>query len=420
MGRREDRYFDDILKGEPLSLEAAADVDAAAPGFGSITSFGSTIGQNDGVVKRRKRQKRRKRKQKLPPVEQVLARPRDFYKDVQSWPSDFHWAILRHCRSQVTSNPLSGLELLPQVSGLLGELDDRCITTQIKCCYATAHRLSERLDLAEKIFVEALSMTSECWACDADLNKRLSAVLRDQKRFAEALARLDRSIEIYQSHHDPGHDLDKNGLGISLSDRGTVLFEMGQVAEAIEVISRALKVIDPRVSPKWHNTATFNLAVGLAHSKRSDHFALAASHLSSRLSSYGRQRKASQERGKFYWLMGKLVFRLGSTRRGIELVRRGRADLLEIKMPQAFMAATSDLARMDASVNEVLELMLDLTEKTDSGVRFKDWIPEAFCGLAKDIIQACRSDKRAKNLEALLVELRQRTGGDRIMPCLVD
>ncbi len=416
MGQKEDRYLDDILKGDPLSPEEAEKLlskggDETPSGFGSITSFGSTIGKMDGVVKRRKRQRRRKRRKKLPPIEQVLARPQDFHKEAPAWPSDFHWDILRYCRNQVASNPLLGLELLPKASDLLGVLDDLCIKTQIDCCYATAHRLSDRLDLAEKIFVEALSLTSECWACEADLNKRLAAVLIYQKRFLEALERLDHSIELYHSRRDSGHDLDRNGLGSAMALRGAAFFESGQLAEAVGETSKALKVIDPRISPKWHNYVTFNLAAFLAHSKRPDHFALAVSHLNSQLSRYGRQRKPTQERAKFYWLAGLIVFRLGSTRQGIKLVRRGRDDLLEIRLAQELLIATSDLARMDATRNDVLALMVDLSD---------DWIPESFHGLIQDITQACiRSDKGGK-LEALLVELRERAGGDGIMPCLVE
>ncbi len=422
MGRKEDRYLGDLLKGEPLSPEDEAELcreagDKTPSGFGSITAFGSTIGTKDGAVQRRKRRKRRR---KVPPIEEVLAKPITFHKAVPTWPDEFHWAIVRHCRKQVTSNAAVGLELLPKATGLLGRLNNQCIDVQLECCRAAGCRLTGRLDLAEQILLEELGQAAECWACDADLSRRLSAVLMSQGRFPEALGRLDHSIEMYRDRSDPGHDLEGNGLASALIGKGMVLFGCGQVAQSIEVVSEALEVIDPRVSPTWHRQATYNLAVALAHSKRADDFALAVKHLGSQLPFYGRLRKPTQERAKFYWLTGKIVYRLGSTNQGISFVRRGRDDLLELRMPQALMAATSDLARMDASRSDIKDLMLDFTKDVDGKVLPKSWVPKRFYGLIEEIIQSCIQRDSAGDLEVLIRELRERAGGAGIMPCLVE
>ncbi len=137
--------------------------------------------------------------------------------------------------------------------------------------------------------------------------------------------------------------------------------------------------------------------------------------------SFGRSRKATVERGKFRWLYGTMLFRLGSTRQGIRSVCYGQEDFLELRMPQELLVISSDLARMDASCHEIREVMLELTVDA-AGHRLLGWIPAEFERLVLAIVRAAGSDDghAVRALDQLVVKLREIAGGDRVMPCLVE
>ncbi|MFL6235992.1 MAG: tetratricopeptide repeat protein, partial [Thermoanaerobaculia bacterium] len=180
-----------------------------------------------------------------------------------------------------------------------------------------------------------------------------ASLRRDQRRFEEALRLLRRAVELFTSlgeRHRAGRSL----VGLSI-----VFNQMGKALEAIPVLQRAIKLVDPEREPRLLLCARHNLAAYTASAGR---FLEAQKTYQEARSLYRSFNEAwIQNRRK--WLKGQISLGLGHLRQAESLFLAARDGFiaegipydtalvsLELALLYAEQGRTEDLKRLTAEM----------------------------------------------------------------------
>jgi len=187
--------------------------------------------------------------------------------------------------------------------------------------YAWAHignarRVASNLPGAEEAFRLAWKLWKEGSAADIGLldGSRLfdleASLLRDQRKMAAALERLEQALAMHPAGERRGRILLK---------KGTILEQMGSYEAAVEAFQEAAPWIDRVREPRDFCVLRFNLNVCRCHASR---FAEAEAGLSELRALTA---PSGQDRLKLRWLAGRVDGGLGRPARAIEALAAVRA-----------------------------------------------------------------------------------------------
>jgi tetratricopeptide (TPR) repeat protein len=202
-------------------------------------------------------------------------------------------------------------------------------------CWAflgNARRVADKLPGAEEAFRLAWTLWKEGSAADIGLldGSRLfdleASLLRDRRRMAAALERLEQALALHPAGEARGRILLK---------KGATLEQMGSYEAAVEALQEAAPWIDRDHEPRDFFGLRFNLTVCLCHASRFAEAEAGLSELRALMPPAGRE----MDRLKLRWLEGRIHGGLGRTDHGIAALTAVRAEFsrLEIRYNEALV-----------------------------------------------------------------------------------
>ncbi|HEY2738473.1 MAG TPA: helix-turn-helix transcriptional regulator, partial [Thermoanaerobaculia bacterium] len=185
-----------------------------------------------------------------------------------------------------------------------------------------ARRVASHLPAAEEAFRLAWTLWKEGVAADVGLldGSRLydleASLLRDRRKMAAALERLDHAL----SFHPAGE-----GRGRILLIKGFTLEQMGSYEEAMEAFEEAAPWIDRDHEPRDFFGLRFNLNVCRCHASRFAEAEAALPELRTLTA------PAGEDRLRLRWLEGRIDAGLGRTARAMEALSAVRAAFARLE-----------------------------------------------------------------------------------------
>ncbi|MCP3961909.1 MAG: hypothetical protein GY719_29045 [bacterium] len=188
--------------------------------------------------------------------------------------------------------------------------------------FGSARRVKGRFTPASRAFRLALELARRhgLQLEAAQLLQRASYLTRDLGHSDRGLLLLREALEIYV-------DIDSSrGIGMTLVDRGMLYAYLGQPAEAVPVLQRALEILDGTAVeiPRTHLSAYQLLTY--AFEKLGD-LEAAEAHLERGVRDFGSEHRVDQ--AKLRWLQARLAFRRGDFLRSEVLLRSAWPILAE-------------------------------------------------------------------------------------------
>jgi tetratricopeptide (TPR) repeat protein len=226
---------------------------------------------------------------------------------------------------------------------------------------ANAHRVSNDPITAELILGQAL----ERW--DAGTREPLilarlldltASLYVDQRRFEEALQLLAWSFDVYRAAGEHHH------AGRALLQKGVARWYGGEPAEAIDLFSTALRLLDPGRDPKAALAGVHSLICCLVEC---GHFTEAWDALWEARALYAAHGGALHQI-KLVWLEGRVTAGRGHFGRAERCFRKARQAFLERKLPYYAAVAAFDLGALlleRRHTAESRELVLDTLDTFD-------------------------------------------------------
>jgi tetratricopeptide (TPR) repeat protein len=182
---------------------------------------------------------------------------------------------------------------------------------------ANAQRVSNDMPAAEATFARAWKLWEAGAGSDQGLLPewrlldREASLCRAQRRFAEALNRLDRALAAAPPR----------SAGRILMNKAVTLEQMGEAGRAIEALREAAPLVDGRREPRLLCVLRFNLIVNLCHLDRYDEAEL----LLPEVQTLALALRKELDLVRVVWLKGKIAAGLGcgeEARMSFEQVRR--------------------------------------------------------------------------------------------------
>jgi tetratricopeptide (TPR) repeat protein len=253
---------------------------------------------------------------------------------------------------------------------------------------ANAQRVGGTLPIAEEMFVRAWKF----WNAGADAGAELLAewrlldlegsLLRDQRRFGDALDRLDRALAAAP----------RTSAGRILVNKASTLEQMGEARRAIEALQEASPLIDERHEPRLFFGLRFNLVTNLLHLDRFEE----AAELLPEVQRLALALRKELDVVRGVWLKGKIDAGLG---RGKE----ARAALEQVRGEFTARENAYDCARVTMDL-AVLLLEQGLGRRVRDLAREMLWIFRSQ-GLSKEALAALKVFCDAARHDAATVEL---------------
>ncbi len=168
------------------------------------------------------------------------------------------------------------------------------------------------------------------------------AILRSvQNRLDQALSLASGSVRLCRGLSESTR---RRHLGEALIIRGHVYDQAGDNAAAMKDWSEALSCTDPKIRPRVHHCASYNLAYGLVAKGAVDSRSLSTveGHLC-KARKFLSKRPRSRQKLLLVWLQGIVMVRFGSTRRGEAALKTARRGFLEMEVALEFALVSLDL-----------------------------------------------------------------------------
>jgi tetratricopeptide (TPR) repeat protein len=281
--------------------------------------------------------------------------------DPACWNADFVSSCIRECSELRNRDPLCNLQVAETAVALLERCPpDPALAARAHAVLGSALRVLGRLEEADAAQRSAGAELERLPAeTRAEILTHEACLRRDQRRFDEALERIDRVCNFHRTH---GREPDLHKLALALTIRCTINHGVGNTSEAVHDIGVALKHVDSSRSPESFAAAIHNLAWLLQESNHPKDLAAAASYVKSALR-IGRFSRRSVPRAKLYWLQGLIGLRLGAARHAERNFRLASEIFAEQEMPYEVALVALDLASIyleDARWSELGEIAEEL------------------------------------------------------------
>ncbi len=295
-------------------------------------------------------------------------------KDERFWDLTLLRAYLDHCDEVLFDNPRAGLELARFAPRLARKIPQRrpyewrhltCasekqwhreLMVRSHAVLGGAFRARGRLEAADREYEIAFRICNSgpvSPEASANLFKRFARLRSAQKQHENALELVDFAIRVYREG-------DQDYFADTLLMKGYVLGESGQHAEAMPYFARALGLVKPMKRSSLLVKRTFHSAVhNLAHAASRG---CSASDVSNALR-YVRQAKKffakkppTINKYKLFWIEGRMVARLGSTRLAERRYGTAFRQLLKLGAPIEAALVALELALIYLSDGQWAEL----------------------------------------------------------------
>ncbi len=270
------------------------------------------------------------------------------------------------------------------------------IKSQALANLANAYRVSNDHEKAEAYFAEAEACLIQGTGLESVRCEilELKATLRtDQRRFQEARALLRESSGFYREVQDP------NLEGRALIREAFVCREMGEAELAIELLERALPLIDPDQDGRFSFVAEHNLVVLLVDLERFEEASL-------RLSGVRRQAATldnALDNLRVQWTAGRIEAGLGETASAESSLNQVKAGFLAASLPYDAALVSLELALLYAHQGRLRELKFLALEILPVFARHE---------IHREALAALTLFGKAAAAEEATVEVIRRTLGD--------
>ncbi|HEX4495485.1 MAG TPA: tetratricopeptide repeat protein [Thermoanaerobaculia bacterium] len=208
-----------------------------------------------------------------------------------------------------------------------------------------------------------------------------ASLRRDQRRFEEALAALDRAIEMGRA---PARCLIKKGFTLEV---------MGDYERAVETLLQAAPLVESLGEPRLLYMLRFNLAVNFTHTDRYDE----AAELLEQVRQLAASRGDENETIRIYWLEGRIAAGLGRREEALKLLQQARRQFSHRNMVA------------DAALALLEEALLLLSDGQSIGKLAKElaWLLDSK-GVHREALVAMRLFHEEAERETATVEMARR------------
>ncbi len=229
-----------------------------------------------------------------------------------------------------------------------------------------AYRAGGRLDEAKSAYGTARKVCDSgpvSLLAKANLYLRLARLKSAQKRYGSALDLLEFALKVYR-------DRDQDYFAASLLMKGYVLGESGRHAEAVPYFGEVLKLVQPkqrssRLVKRTFHSAVHNMANATSRGCFPSDISLALAYVKQAKKFFARKAK-SVNKYQLFWVEGRLVARLGSTRTAERRLLAALRQFLALGAPVEAALVALELGliyRSDWEWQKLEELALETYER---------------------------------------------------------
>lgn len=173
---------------------------------------------------------------------------------------------------------------------------------------------------------------------EAELLDLTASLRREQRRFPEALELLERSAELVRAVDDA------HRLGRVLIKKATILEGKGKVAEAIELLGQAPRLLDPERDPRLPLYARHNLLCCLITADRHAE----AHQLLPEMRKLFERTATAVDHARLRWAEGRIAHGMGKGEEAEAIYRAVREEMLEHELGLDAALVSLDLALLFA------------------------------------------------------------------------
>ncbi len=311
---------------------------------------------------------------------QLEGRNEVLLKDEKYWDLTVLRVYLDNCDEVLFDDPKAGLELAkvaPRLARRIprrrpyewqhwtGESEKRQHRELLVRSHAVlggAYRAGGKFETGERAYQIAREICDSgrvSLSARANLYKRLARLRSAQKRHGDALELLEFAIEVYR-------DRDQDYYADALLMKGYVLGESHRYAEAIPCFLKALRLVKPRqrsslLVKRTFHSAVHNLATAVCQGCKPGDVSNALHHVRE-AKKFFTKRPATINKYKLFWVEGRMVAKLGSTRLAEHRYVKAFKQLLKLGAPVEAALVALELAliyRSDGQWAELEELAFE-------------------------------------------------------------
>ena len=213
-----------------------------------------------------------------------------------------------------------------------------------------ARRTLGELRSAETAFRRAEAHLAESMTgnplVEAEILDMKSSLLRDQRRFEEALTLTERALRLYRESED------SHGVGMAQLKKAKLLEESGNLASAVELLQTAVQEIDAEAEPQLSLYARHNLVTCLSKAGRHGD---AARLLPAVKESFSRLAKPLDQ-VRLHWTEARIAHGLGRADEAEHGFRQVQQEFLQRGMGYDAALVSLDLAVLYAQQHRVADL----------------------------------------------------------------
>jgi tetratricopeptide (TPR) repeat protein len=315
--------------------------------------------------------------------------------------------LLKKSREAVFDDPVKAVELanlgLRIVRHLGTAYDPNWVMDLRARCFAylgNARRVLGELRSADDAFVKA----ERCLTCSSSGNVEMQAEILDlksslrraQRRLDEALDLADQALVGYRAMGD------SHGIGKSILQKAKILEEVGELAQATDLLRRVSAEIDPSKEPQLFFYGRFNLLSSLVASESYEE----AEQLLPEIERLAQQRGQPIDLIRLRWIEGLIHLGHGQIGPAEAAFREVQHEFLERRMGYDAALVSLDLALLftqEGCVEDLKKLAAELMPVFES----RDVHREAIVALLM-FQRACEEEKLTVDLVRQLAEYLRR------------
>lgn len=265
--------------------------------------------------------------------------------------------LLRKSLAAVREDPGAAFELADNAVRLTAHLGESYdpqwvlgLRARALAIRANARRVLAELRSADADFRKARACLArsamERSRIEAEILDLESSLRRDQRRFEEALQKVDRALDLYKQNDDA------HGVGKVYLQKAKILEESNDQEGAIELLRNPLEWIDPGSEPELYAVARYNLICALSQVGRFQE----AAALLPEVKDLFRAGSKPLDRVRLRWEEARIAFGLGRVDEAEAAFREVQQQFLDLKMDINAALVALDLAVLLSEQGRTREL----------------------------------------------------------------
>ncbi len=296
---------------------------------------------------------------------------------------------------------VEAIELAQIFRRLARRIKSRHITCQAEACLGSTFRLLGSYRIALDLLREAEHLAGSCDRCLGAICNRLAAVFAHQWEFGEALNQFEQALAHFQRADE------NKGISEALLGRSAVCRYLNRNTEGLENVTRAVDLMAPGMSPRYHIAAAVNaisLAAACDDRASYEQARCLVDQLREKLKGIPMNARACSI---LRWVRGLAFEKLGDIKNAVRCIESAISTLDRLHMLEEQKAAMADLARIRRKGKQVetndrhILRLIEMTLRLESNEQVIQILERAKRDPSQENILAWRAalDARVPNLE---------------------